>query len=158
MFQPTVGVSWVQRHGATKFPRGRHLREGRISLSHGKSPSLQLSCKQLGRKHQATVRQQQPPDNTNRLHMKSVMFKNHCADTWDDRGNGKESASQPRHTRSDKWQHEETDANCNQKTIQNEDENNVDNNERKAKRSANWQRKENYNRMRDAVLDKRMTN
>ena len=38
-FQLHIGVPWVQglRHGVTMHPRGRHLREGRIPWSHGKS-------------------------------------------------------------------------------------------------------------------------
>ena len=48
-FQLYTGVPWVHglRHGVTMHPRGRHLREGMIPWSHGKS--------------RTKAREQQPP-------------------------------------------------------------------------------------------------
>ena len=53
-FQHIVGVSWARglRHGVTMHPRGRHLREDRTLLPHGKDSTLE--------------REQQPPHQQQR--------------------------------------------------------------------------------------------
>ena len=69
-FQHNVGVSWAQglRHGVAMHPRGRHLREGRIPWSHGKSHSQ--------------VRERQPPHQPQQLHDNRRFWSERTSSKW----------------------------------------------------------------------------